>query len=106
MLIDVRFRGRRAAPAYPATLLDFPARSRRLISQHWHNRKQWNREVSDQSRRGLDWTNFFMADVQMGFGSFLAFYLASLAWSKEDVGLAGIPASMRGAGPKALGLAP
>ncbi|HEY6994323.1 MAG TPA: MFS transporter [Xanthobacteraceae bacterium] len=29
-----------------------------------------------------------MADVQMGFGSFLAFYLASLSWSKEDVGLA------------------
>jgi MFS family permease len=69
-------------------LLDFPARSRRLISHHRHNRRQRDREVSDRSRRGLDWTNFFMADVQMGFGSFLAFYLASLAWSKEDVGLA------------------
>ena len=29
-----------------------------------------------------------MADVQMSFGSFLAFYLADLGWSKQDVGLA------------------
>ena len=29
-----------------------------------------------------------MADVQIGFGSFLAFYLADLGWSKETVGLA------------------
>src|SRR5262245_40452071 len=58
------------------------------ISHHRKTRKQRDREVSDRSRRGLDWTNFFMADVQMGFGSFLAFYLASLDWSKEDVGFA------------------
>jgi len=44
--------------------------------------------VSDQSRRGLDWTNFFLADVQMAFGAFLAFYLAELGWPKQDVGLA------------------
>jgi MFS family permease len=29
-----------------------------------------------------------MADVQIGFGSFLAFYLADLGWSKQDVGFA------------------
>jgi MFS family permease len=29
-----------------------------------------------------------MADVQMSFGSFLAFYLAELGWSKQEVGLA------------------
>jgi MFS family permease len=29
-----------------------------------------------------------LADVQMSFGSFLAFYLADLGWSKQDVGLA------------------
>jgi hypothetical protein len=32
--------------------------------------------TSVQSRRGLDWTNFFVADVQTGFGTFVAFYLA------------------------------
>jgi MFS family permease len=64
------------------------ATSRKAISEHRHKRRLRDREVSDRSRRGLDWTNFFMADVQIGFGSFLAFYLADLGWSKESVGLA------------------
>jgi hypothetical protein len=56
--------------------LGIHARSGRAISEHRHRRKLREREVSDCSRRGLDWTNFFLADVQMSFGSFLAFYLA------------------------------
>jgi hypothetical protein len=40
---------------------------------------------SEQSRRGLDWLNFFMSDVQQGFGSFVSFYLADLHWTKEMV---------------------
>src|SRR5215831_1109326 len=77
-------RGRRLK----AGLRDFHSHSRRLISEHRHKRRLQDREVSDQSRRGLDWTNFFMADVQIGFGSFLAFYLADLGWSKQNIGLA------------------
>jgi len=42
-------------------------RSRRVISEHRHRPKLRDREVSDRSRRGLDWTNFFLADVQMSF---------------------------------------
>lgn len=42
---------------------------------------------SRQSHAGLDWMNFFMADVQTGFGSFVSFYLAGLGWSVADVGL-------------------
>src|SRR5215471_3414697 len=41
---------------------------------------------SRQSRRGLDWMNFFIADVQTGFGTFVAFYLAHLGWSQGSVG--------------------
>jgi MFS family permease len=44
--------------------------------------------ASAQSRRGLDWMNFFIADVQTGFGTFVAFYLAQLGWSEAWVGLA------------------
>ena len=33
---------------------------------------------SKRSQRGLDWLNFFIADVQAGFGPFVAVYLASL----------------------------
>jgi MFS family permease len=63
-------------------------RSHRVIADHRQRRKILDRELCDRSRRGLDWTNFFLGDVQMSFGAFLAFYLASLGWSKEDVGFA------------------
>lgn len=43
---------------------------------------------SRRSRLGLDWTNFFIADVQTGFGTFVAFYLAHLGWSQRSVGAA------------------
>jgi MFS family permease len=78
--------GRR--PRIRERLVGIHGRSRRLISEHRHRSKLRDREVSDRSRRGLDWTNFFLADVQMSFGSFLAFYLADLGWSKQDVGVA------------------
>ena len=32
--------------------------------------------------------NFFIADVQTGFGSFVAFYLAQLGWSSAHIGIA------------------
>ena len=32
--------------------------------------------------------NFFLADVQTGFGTFVAFYLAHLGWSERSVGFA------------------
>ncbi len=38
--------------------------------------------------RGLDWLNFFLADVQTGVGPFLAIYLAGYLWNEERVGLA------------------
>jgi len=31
--------------------------------------------------------NFFIADVQTGFGTFVAFYLAQLGWSQGDIGI-------------------
>jgi len=41
-----------------------------------------------RSLKGLDWLNFFLADVQSGVGPFLAIYLAGYKWSEERVGLA------------------
>ncbi len=38
--------------------------------------------------RGLDWLNFFLADVQTAVGPFLAIYLAGRGWNEERVGLA------------------
>ena len=81
-------RSKARRPGILERLIGLSSRSRRVVSEHRQKRRQRDREVSDQSRRGLDWTNFFLADVQMGFGSFLAFYLADLGWSKQNVGLA------------------
>jgi len=66
----------------------YSSRARHVVSEHRRRRRDLDRTISDQSRRGLDWTNFFVADVQVSFGAFLAFYLASAGWSKVDVGIA------------------
>jgi MFS family permease len=42
---------------------------------------------SRRSQRGLDWLSFFIADVQTGFGPFVAVYLASRDWSPGEIGL-------------------
>src|SRR5271163_2139631 len=36
----------------------------------------------------LDLLNFFMADVQTGFGPFVAVYLTAHKWTQVDIGLA------------------
>lgn len=37
--------------------------------------------------RGLDWFVFFVADVQTGFGPFVAVYLTAQKWTQVDIGL-------------------
>jgi MFS family permease len=44
--------------------------------------------ASASTLNGLDWLNFFLADVQTGVGPFLAIYLAGYGWNEERVGLA------------------
>ena len=71
----------------------------RSLKSAWHSilsgvahfldaRKVLRGSISKESRRGLDWLNFFLADIQTGFGAFVAFYLADLGWDKGQVGLA------------------
>jgi MFS family permease len=45
------------------------------------------RTASPRSRRGLDWFVFFVADVQTGFGPFVAVYLTAQKWTQTDIGL-------------------
>src|ERR1700687_3652304 len=42
---------------------------------------------SHQSLRGLDWFIFFLADVQTGFGPFIAVYLTTQKWTQVEIGL-------------------
>jgi predicted MFS family arabinose efflux permease len=51
---------------------------------------------SARTLRGLDWLNFFLADVQSGVGPFLAIYLAGYEWNEQQVGLALMVGGMAG----------
>src|SRR5689334_22902202 len=41
---------------------------------------------SPRSLRGLDWFIFFLADVQTGFGPFIAVYLTTQKWTQVEIG--------------------
>jgi MFS family permease len=41
-----------------------------------------------RNQAGLDWLNFFVANVQTGFGAFIAVYLTSHRWTQTEIGLA------------------
>jgi MFS family permease len=42
----------------------------------------------DRNQAGLDWLNFFVANVQTGFGAFIAVYLTEGRWTQTQIGLA------------------
>jgi predicted MFS family arabinose efflux permease len=44
-------------------------------------------KVSSSSLRGLDAFAFFVADIQTGWGPFVAAYLTSVGWLQFDIGL-------------------
>ena len=41
-----------------------------------------------RQQAALDWHNFFVANVQTGFGPFIAVYLATQAWTQGQIGIA------------------
>jgi MFS family permease len=79
--ISLRLRNKLAGKRLAAALAP-------LLGRYHEARKSLRGSISDQSRQGLDWMNFFLADVQTAFGAFVAFYLADLGWTKDQVGLA------------------
>jgi MFS family permease len=64
------------------------SRVRAAAGRYREARQSLQTPVSSRSRRGLDWMNFFIADVQTGFGTFVAFYLAELGWPQSRIGVA------------------
>jgi MFS family permease len=51
------------------------------------NAKSQPTRPSRRSVRGLDWFAFFVADIQTGFGPFIAVYLTTQKWTLADIGL-------------------
>ena len=82
--IDLRVVQKFVGKSVIAALASIP----HVFGRYWEARKSLRGSISRQSRQGLDWMNFFLADVQTAFGAFIAFYLADLGWSKGQVGLA------------------
>src|SRR5580692_4857995 len=65
-------------------------RNRQRASQRQKNTPGNSMAEHNQQRsvRGLDWVNFFMADVATGIGPFLAIYLtATRHWDPASVGM-------------------
>src|SRR5579871_5369822 len=51
---------------------------------------------SRESLRGLDWFIFFLADVQTGFGPFVAVYLTTQKWTQVEIGTVALIGQMPG----------
>jgi MFS family permease len=45
-------------------------------------------EADRRSGQGLDWLNFFTANLQTAFGPFVSVYLTQRAWTQSDIGFA------------------
>jgi MFS family permease len=72
-------------------------RSRTAVMHHHGLKRSLERTGSAQSRHALDWMNFFTADMEVSFGTFVPFYLASLNWSQENIGFAMTAGQLTGA---------
>jgi MFS family permease len=51
---------------------------------------------SARSLHGLDWLNFFLADIRTGVGPFVAVYLTNLHWNVQQIGVALTAAEIAG----------
>jgi MFS family permease len=50
--------------------------------------KETTERTTRAAGRGLDWLNLFVANVQTGFGPFIAVYLTTAGWTQTGIGLA------------------
>jgi MFS family permease len=76
-----------SSPRQPPGPIDHPSGGqdrRRDVSQPSPSEAS---SPSRQSLRGLDWFIFFLADVQTGFGPFIAVYLTTQKWTQAEIGL-------------------
>src|SRR5437762_4042806 len=51
-------------------------------------RRGSGRVTAASAGSGLDWFNFFVANIQTCFGPFIAVYLTTQAWTQTQIGLA------------------
>src|SRR5262245_4616091 len=74
------------SPSIDATLIDGSQVLPRAAAQARASAAPGD-SVTRSSHRSLDWFSFFLADIQAGFGPFVAIYLTAHSWSQVDIGL-------------------
>ena len=62
-----------------------PAGSRRRCR---HRAPRPRAAAEPSAERGLDWFNLFVANIQTGFGPFIAVYLSGQSWTQTAIGVA------------------
>jgi MFS family permease len=56
---------------------------------NWHSaRPRRRRDAAARAERGLDFLNLFVANIQTGFGPFIAVYLTTQGWTQTAIGIA------------------
>jgi MFS family permease len=58
------------------------------VRAEYHNAANPQPAVTTAAARGLDWFNLFVANIQTGFGPFIAVYLISQSWTQTSIGVA------------------
>ena len=72
---------------HPAPTVGSEARPRPRAAEHVGSPNPPATSPSIESLRALDWLNFLMAALLMGFGPFAGLYLADQGWMPATVGL-------------------
>jgi MFS family permease len=76
-----------ASPSHSIDRIDADRRGRQIGRVSEPAARKVTATPSRQSLRGLDWFIFFLADVQTGFGPFVAVYLTTQKWTQVQIGL-------------------
>jgi MFS family permease len=69
-------------------MLQIPARQRTEPAPEGGGNKPATAQPVDAASRGLDWFNLFVANIQTGFGPFIAVYLSGQSWTQTAIGVA------------------
>jgi len=73
--------------SHPAPTVGFEARPRSRAAEHVGSSNPPATSPTVESLRALDWLNFLLAALLMGFGPFAGLYLADQGWMPATVGL-------------------
>jgi MFS family permease len=70
-------------------MIQTPAKQRSDLSPGGGGREPAvSKPVDAAASRGLDWFNLFVANIQTGFGPFIAVYLSGQSWTQTAIGVA------------------